>query len=273
MAVALVFLAVIGFVLLLLWYASSVAAARKARLQRKLEVIAGHLGGGYESNRAWGEALGAKTTLEFTTRGAGSSSRNWTHITVEVPRAYPLAIHVRRHIGSDRRVVARGDMVDVLVGDPAFDEAFLVEAAPVDVVRQLLDEPVRAVLTAHRDADLETIEAPDGARSLQLGLPGWIEELEALRGSLATMARLGASVRSAFTAADHGTEALAAAASPYRPELDAQPARAAQAAREAEVDRIKAVRGKRAADLRTLSIIMVVLIGVLTLIGIAASSR
>ena len=39
-------------------------------------------------------------------------------------------------------------MVDVVLGDPAFDGDFLVEAAPAVVVKQLLDAPTRRFLEA-----------------------------------------------------------------------------------------------------------------------------
>lgn len=251
---------------------ASTAKAKEARM-KKLADIAAHLGGQHdESSKAWGTALGAKTTFEFATRGAGSSSENWTHIDVEIPKAYPLAIHVRRHTGSDRQTVARGEMVDVLVGDLLFDDAFLVEAAPADVVRALFDAGLRGLLSAHEQVDLETIEKPDGTRAIRFGRYGWTEDLEALKEPLAVIAKLGANVRTAYANADAAHEQLAPG-DPYRPLVDAQPSRDAQAGREAEVGRVKAVREKRAADARAMAIAVIVIIALVCVIGIAAMRR
>lgn len=261
------------FVVILISSASAASAKAKAERMKHLAAIAAHLGGQHDdSGKAWGSALGPKTTFEFATRGAGSSAENWTHIEVEIPKAYPLAIHVRRHLGADQRVIARGDMVDVLVGDREFDDAFLVEAAPADVVRALFDAEVRAMLAAHTRVDLDTVEHPDGTRSLKLGIAGWLEDLDRARPPLAAMGKLGANVREAYAKADavHGP---LVAGDPYRPVVDAQPARDAQAGRESEVGRVKQVRDKRAADADAMVIGVTVLIGVLTAIAIAVAMR
>jgi len=272
-AAGIVVLFVIVFVVVIVTASSNAATKQKAERLTKLAAIAAHLGGQHDtSGKAWGTALGPKSTLEFATRGSGSSSENWTHIEVDVPKAYPLAIHVRRQTRSDQQVIARGDMVDVLIGEQVFDDAFLVEAAPADVVRALIDPEVRALLTAHKEVDLETFDRPDGTRCIKLGFRGWEEELEKIKGPLAVMAKLGARVREAYANADAALE-QAAPGDPYRPVVDAQPARDAQAVRESEVGRVKAVRDKRAADAHAVMVGVLVLIGLVTAIGLAASLR
>src|SRR5579859_7204539 len=48
------------------------------------------------------------------------------------------------------RDVERGRAIDLVLGDQAFDDSFLVEAAPADVARALLDQQTRtALLTFH----------------------------------------------------------------------------------------------------------------------------
>ncbi len=273
MAAGVVVLFVLLFVVVIVASASSVASKAKAARMTKLAAIAAHLGGQHDdSSKAWGTALGAKTTFDFATRGAGSSSENWTHIEVDVPKAYPLAIHVRRHTRSDQRVIARGDMVDLQIGDEAFDAAFLVEAAPGDVVRALLDADVRGLLSMHKEVDLETVDRTDGTRCIKLGLRGWLEELDAATPALGVMAKLGAHVREAFANADSALE-QSAPGDPYRPIADSQPARDAQAERESEVGRIKAVRDKRAAHAHAMMVGVLVVIGLVTAIGLAASLR
>lgn len=273
MAAGVIVLFVLVFVVVIVMASSNAAAKQKAARLTKLAAIAAHLGGQHDtSGKAWGTALGPKTTLDFATRGSGSSSENWTHVEVEVPAVYPLAIHVRRHARSDQHVIARGDMVDILIGDQVFDDAFLVEAAPADVVRTLIDLDVRGLLAAHKEVDLETVDRPDGTRCIKLGFRGWVEELELIKGPLAVMAKLGAHVREAYAKADTALE-QAAPGDPYRPIVDAQPARDAQAVRESEVGRVKAVRDKRAADAHAVMVGVLVVIGLVTAIGLAATLR
>ena len=140
------------------------------------------------------------------------------------------------------------------------------------MVRALIDVEVRSLLAAHKEVDLETVENPDGTRSIKLGFRGWEEELENLASPLAVMAKLGAHVRVAYANADAALE-QATPGDPYRPVVDAQPARDAQAVRESEVGRVKAVRVKRAADARAVMVAVLVGIGLVTAIGLAAALR
>ncbi len=271
---AMIVLVIVVLIVMMIVTAWSMAAAKqKAARLSKLATIAAYLGGEHdEAGKAWGSSLGAKITLELATRGAGSSSENWTHIEADVPAVYPLAIHVRRHTRSDQRVIARGEMVDIIVGDQLFDDAFLVEAAPADVVRALIGPEVRSLLAAHKEVDLETVDRPDGTRCIKLGFRGWEDELEKIRSPLAVMGKLGAHVREAYANADAALE-QATPGDPYRPVVDAQPARDAQAVRESEVGRVKAVRDKRAADAHAVTVAVLVAIGLVTAIGLAATLR
>ncbi len=54
--------------------------------------------------------------------------------------------------------VAASESVDVVVGDPAFDTKFHVEGAPSDVIRAVLDEPVRRFLLARHPCRLELVD-------------------------------------------------------------------------------------------------------------------
>jgi hypothetical protein len=44
------------------------------------------------------------------------------------------------------RHVEQGRAIDLILGDEMFDDAFIVEAAPSELARALLDEPIRAAL-------------------------------------------------------------------------------------------------------------------------------
>jgi hypothetical protein len=263
---------VFGFALVggLIWLIAASSGTAKAKRVAHLAVMAEHLGGQHDSRgMAWGSKLGPKVTYELTTRGAGSSAEYWTHIHVEVPAAYPLALHVRRQTGRDHRVIERGEMVDVVIGDPPFDEAFLIEAAPADVVRVLLDSRIRNVLDAHKNVDLDTVTR-DGARCISLGIQGWLEDLERVREPISAMAQLGGRVRDAFAQADANIE-TAPVGDPYRPIISDEPARAAQASREAEVEKVTAVRATREANAKAAAVVVLAVIFGLTFLFMGAS--
>ncbi len=247
-------------------------AKAKALRVTKLQLIAAFLGGEQDaSSKAWGSRFGPKTTVELATRGSGSNAETWTHIHVELPAAYPLALHIRRHVGGDRQLVDRGKMVDVIVGDPAFDQAFLVEAAPADVVRELLDVELRGLIASYTDVDLETIEDGDGTRSFRIGIRPWLQEVDQVRRPVELMAKLGSRVRDAYAKADAAIE-QPLAGDPYRPVVDARPVLEAQAAREAEVGKVKAMREGRAAKARVIAMMTLVLIGLITVLSMVCSA-
>jgi hypothetical protein len=250
-----------------------VRGARRRSLERisKLQLIAAFLGGAHdETGKAWGEKLGPKTTLDLTTRGSGSSSENWTYVDVELPPAYPLVLNIRRHGSSDHRAVAREAMVDVIVGDKPFDDAFLVEAAPSDVVRELLDPALRTYLLAHKEIDLTTVEQ-GGRRILRLAIRGWLEKLDDARPALEVAAGVGARLRDVYAKVDQAVE-RSEAGSPYRPVADDRPAQEAQATREAEVAFIHAVQAKRAEEARRAAMLVLGVIGAIVVASIAIST-
>lgn len=94
-----------------------------------------------------------------------------------------LAIGAQRE--DDARDAAEGRGVDLRFDDPAFDAAFLVEAAPADVVRRLLEPPIRARMLA-----LEGLAITTRTEGLCLEVPRWIDDAETLRA----LASLGAAV-------------------------------------------------------------------------------
>ena len=134
-------------------------------------------------------------------------------------------------------------MVDVDLGDPAFDRAFLVEAAPADVARILLDAPIRDLVAAERVVELSTVDVA-GQPVLKLSTRRWVEtSSEAVRMIDATT-RIASRVREAFAEA-HASVPIADTGSPYRaiaaPQLD----RANEW--RAEVETVRALRANRIA--------------------------
>ena len=259
----------VGGIIALIVAASS--SAKEKRL-RWLAAAAELLGGEHDrSSKAWGTKLGPKVTYELATRGAGSSAESWTHIHVDVPKKYPLAVHVRRQGRRDHALVARGEMVDVLVGDRAFDDAFLIEAAPADVVRLLLDAEVRRLLALHGESDLDTVDRPDGTRALVLGIRGWIEDPALAAEPIQVMARLGSRVRDAYAAADADLAKGDAPGDPYRPVVDDRPARTAQVGREAEVEKVKGLRAERDARANAVAWTVIGVVFAIILLSVCAT--
>jgi hypothetical protein len=232
---------VVGGVGLFVSYASGKAREAKAKRDHQLAEIARLLGGTSDGSSATGTLHGVATTIDYVTRGSGSSAESWTEVLCALPRGYPLSLHVHHHGWFDDGKIERGEMVDLVLGDPVFDDRYLVEGAPAEVVRRLIDRDVRAYLLGTNSATLETHD--DGR--LRLSVRGWLEEPHQARPALDCCARVAAAVRAATAAADDAV-APEQTDSPYRPMLDDAPVREARAAREAEVARLDSLRQARA---------------------------
>ena len=142
---------------------SSAFRSWQAGRRRVLAEIAAlfDLGGSHDDDGARGTLDGAALEFRYTARGRGKYAVPWTEIDVAWPAAYPLELYVRRQRWSDKREIDRGAMVDVTLGDRAFDQQFLIEAAPAEIARALLDAPMRRVLAAHVRVELTTERVAD----------------------------------------------------------------------------------------------------------------
>jgi hypothetical protein len=214
-----------------------------AKRRDALGELAARLSGTSESNTATGTCRGVKVTYRFETRGSGSNSESWTEIDAEVSAKYPLAIHVRRHGRSDWSRIERGEMVDVIIGDAAFDAAFLLEVAPADVARLLLDQQARTFLSEHDPVELQTMTLAD-RKVLRFAIRTWCEDPTLAFALIDNVTRIVSRIRDAYSEADAVTQPREAG-SPYRPQLDAAPIRDAAAAREREVADLEVLRATR----------------------------
>ncbi len=224
-----------------------------------LKRISARLGGEHDATGAWGDALGPYVTLSFVQRRGGRRPPRWTEIDVELPRRYPLFLNIRRHSSRDKGANARGSMVDLEIGDAMFDDAFLVEAAPADVVRRLLTPQMRRFLESFRNVELTTPPEREGIVRLALG--GWTYKLDELDEALDVAVGLASGLRQAFIDAEAETPAVLGRGSPFREELDDAPARDAHARREAEVARLSWLRSAREPRRGIFPAIAVVVIG------------
>ena len=262
MVTCLVFGGIAGFLAI-------VVARERAAKTEVLSIAATILGGEYSvpDGTASGKKLGPRVVLTYAMRGSGSSAQAWTEIAVDLPRGCPLAIHVRRHGWRDQRKIERGEMIDVQVGDLAFDSAFLVEAAPSDVAVRLLDAPTRDFLDGYADVELSDRGAGSD-RSLVFATKTWLRKPEQLRRALEGAAGIGRSVSAAFAAADQAI-APVDTGSPYRPQLDDHAARDGRARRAEEIQTLGALREQRAAGQQLSASIALIVMAIVFVVALA----
>lgn len=197
-----------------------------------------------EDNAALGTRHGVAVTYRFESRGSGSNTESWTEVDAEIPAAYPLILHVYRQRRSDQAKIDRNELVDVQLGDPVFDPLFVIESAPTDVVRLLIDPATRGFLVSHSQIELDTVTRGQH-RLLRLAIRGWREHRDEAEAAIETCTRMASRVREAFAATEPPAQAQG---SPYRPMVDAQRERDAADARAREIAHVEATRAQRAAD-------------------------
>lgn len=235
----------------------AVASNKQAERRRRLLASLGaQLAGGHDERSAWGELANTRVRMSLVTRGGGKQAQAWTEIDADIPARYPLALFVYKHGWNDDAKIARGEMVDVTVGDERFDRAFVVEAAPADVARVLLDERARQYLLALADKYHFTITTEGrGTDRVQLrfALRSWLDDAAEVMLAIETVAAIAGRVRDAYVAVEQAI-APAETGSPYRPVLDDRRAREAADARLAEVATVEKVRTARAAKQQLIGI-------------------
>jgi hypothetical protein len=80
--------------------------------------------------------------------GGGRGNQLHTMCSVSLVQPPRFLMELRRQTGEELEQVRAGRAIDVVVGDPSFDDAFIVEAAPSDVAKKLLDADTRRMLLA-----------------------------------------------------------------------------------------------------------------------------
>jgi hypothetical protein len=234
-------LSILGTIWVVAWAAVS---ARSRRANDALAVVGRLLDGAVDPGTAsvHGRFHGVATTFRLATRGGGSASERWTEIDCELPRGYPVVLHLRRHTSGDQLRIARGEMVDVVVGDLRFDDQFLVEGAPDAVIRRLLSPEVRGYLVGHSVITLDTVDD-----RLRLAVDRCLMEPREAEAAILCVTSIAASLRAA-TYAVEAEVPPADAADPYRGVPDDRPIQEARAARGTEVAEVAAVRERRIAS-------------------------
>jgi hypothetical protein len=209
---------------------------------------------------------GSSPVVRCVDRGSRRFAVQWTEIDVSFPAAYPLSLNVHRHGWLDGPKIERGEMVDVQLGDPRFDAEFLVEAAPAEVAKQLLDAQVRRFLRDEPAVELFTLTETPGV--LRLALREW-RDTDERKEAVEIVSKIAAGVRAAYVSAEASAPVPAPTATvgaPYRAEPDGAAARQAEAAREAElqrdVQRVDDLRNKRANSPTAIYVFLIVVLSV-----------
>lgn len=247
------------------------------RRDAALRSLAPHLGGTIASvgSAVAGQIGGVPVWVRYTTRRSGKHTEKWTEIDADLPDKYPLSMFLRPHQWRDEHKLSSGEHVDIRVGNPAFDDAFLVEAAPTDVARVMLDDTLQARLLALLPKNLATIKTQHNAGNayLRLSLRFWLTDVQAVYQAAETMAWIASRVRLAYAAVEEQAQ-HAVAGTPYRPMLDDQATRDAASARTRELMNLDDVRRTREAAERRRGVIIVVatLIGTLLVYAALAMS-
>ncbi len=143
-------------------------------MKRPIEILEGVLEDAHQpkSDRVRGRFGTREVEVRFIDRGVGSTRDPYTEVWfLGAARRPDLRLHVIPQTTDDAEEVRQGRGTDVLVGDEAFDAAFLVEAAPADVVSRLFDPSIRERMMSIRPLGVHTHE-----EGLLVEKSGWDNE-------------------------------------------------------------------------------------------------
>lgn len=247
---------VIPFVFLTGVALALMAWARARRTGALAQIAAGLAEGYVEPNESGviGTARGVTITFRFITKGSGSGAESWTEVVALGPFA-EIDLELRPSGVLESWQVARGDAVDVEVGDPAFDKAFVVEGAPAAAVKKLLDAPLRKDLLA-----LAPLVAKTNERGAVVEKRGWIEDVSKARVLIDIAAAIA--TRAPAAVAEMVSESVVTDSSAYRGTVSSDGGRAAIDAARDEVVQLRSMRRARAARRGKIIAAVVVAFGV-----------
>ncbi len=126
-------------------------------------------------------------TFAFKLVREGSMTLKWTEATVPAPAGLQLTLSVQPSTLVSQREIRRGLVVVHVLGDAPFDAAFIVEGAPEAVVRELMDEKVRAGVLS-----LGPSQVISRGNTLSVQVLDWVEDPERAATMVRMAARLGA---------------------------------------------------------------------------------
>ncbi|HEX3770733.1 MAG TPA: hypothetical protein VHV30_07715 [Polyangiaceae bacterium] len=86
--------------------------------------------------------------IRYVLQPGGKQTPRKTICEAWLPEASPLEMELRPETERELRNLEQGRAIDLVLGDEAFDDSFVVEAAPSDMARALLDRNARTHLLA-----------------------------------------------------------------------------------------------------------------------------
>ena len=216
-------------------------------------------------SRYGSSVTGTKNTRTIQVR-CWSTGRSgyFTEVDCSLPDL-PLELELRPQGIREEGQIRRGEAIDVSVGDPTFDPYWVVEGAPVDVVRRVLTDSIRSRWNALM---VDELLQPD-ARHLRLRVRG-ICEPDWIGKAISFMADLSAAIEPAFAASDEAASARAeVVGSPYRGEVR-KPDITAERAQ--EQSRLQIARNRRSAT-ANLALVVAVMLAVTALVLLVSLVR
>lgn len=180
----------------------------------------------FELEKAWGRELGVRVSVGLHDPLRETSLRylvpsRFTEISVELPTAFPIMLHVDSGWNGQR-----------------------VYAAPAEVTKHLVDEATLAALRELRIKELTIVAGEPPV--LRLRGHGWMLDMERAQRAASLAAGLVRGIAPALSAAEAEAEAEAAAAAhrvmvgePYRGQVDDSYLKRVAEARAAELERVR----------------------------------
>lgn len=187
-----------------------------------------------------GTLLGVRVIFRLTERSLSDSSEQWTEIDVAAPTDMVLVL--RPPSMWDKHCADRELLTDVEVGDPAFDESFVIDGAPAGAVRLVLDADIRQRLMRLRPFELAT----EHGAGLRMAKRGWLVDADVVRELIHVATSVG--VQASRALHQHvENEAQRAIGAEYRGVGEAEARARVQHRAAAEIAHVKATAAKRGA--------------------------
>jgi hypothetical protein len=243
-------------------------AARSARL-RTIEEAFLSLGGEPE-RKLWSVVGPVRGLLVHYEPYTGNRNRARTVCRVVLPMERPpFEMDLRPETRWEARDVEHGRAIDLVLGDPPFDDSFIVEAAPAEHGRALIDVQTRTALLTFHPCRLTVL-----GRELRFTKPQALSEFAEIRRVLELCTDV--SRRLATMPAQFEEERLAQAreaATGYRgPSPETIHALATSSRSASELAALQQMRARRT-KMRSMQAAFVVALGIVVYLLLAATAR
>jgi hypothetical protein len=218
---------------------------QKKRRSLSLELAREALGGeaqGTDGKSFTAQVGGQQLTYTVDKGPSNRDNKPFVLVTTAAPHMR-FSLELRPQTREEEKYIKRGMAVDLKVGNQAFDDAFVIEAAPAAVAFRVLSPEVQADLLA-----VQPVAVAVGEGQVLVKRIGYVEDPDIVRRLATVATSLGGRVRSAVEEdeAAMAERAMVVEGAPFRPEVDASAARDVRAQRDAELDRLNQAKAARA---------------------------